>query len=78
MRVNKYVAQATGLSRRAADRAIEEKRVLINQRPATLGDKVTSADRVTLDNDAITPDICALTIMLNKMVRLPWPCREQT
>lgn len=66
MRINKFVAQATGLSRRAADRTISEGRVDINQRPAALGDSVTDSDKVSLDGRTITPAVKSLTIMLNK------------
>ncbi len=66
MRINKFVAQATGLSRRAADRAIQEGRVAINQRLAGAGDDATQADTVTLDSRTITPPVKTQTIMLNK------------
>lgn len=66
MRINKFVAQTTGLSRRAADRAVLEGRVAINQRPALPGDAITASDTVTLDNRPITPPIKTHTIMLNK------------
>src|SRR5665213_2596758 len=65
MRVNQFVAQATGLSRRAADRAIQEARLAINQHTAGLGDSVTSNDAVTLDNRPIMA-AASLVIMLNK------------
>lgn len=66
MRVNKYIAQATGLSRRAADKAIQENRVTINGRTVTQGQDVTDSDTVTLDGRAITPSVKTITIMLNK------------
>ncbi len=66
MRLNKFIAQATGLSRRGADRAIQEGRVAIDQRPAVLGDNVTAASSVTLDDQPITAAAVSLTIMLNK------------
>ncbi len=68
MRINKFVAQVSGLSRRAVDRAIQENRVTINQRRAKLGDEVIESDTVTLDNRPITPAVKTLTIMLNKPV----------
>ncbi|HUY85193.1 MAG TPA: pseudouridine synthase [Candidatus Dormibacteraeota bacterium] len=66
MRVNKFVASATGLSRRAADLAIQEGRVAINRRIASLGDKVTDSDKVTLDNQPLTTTDKRLIIILNK------------
>lgn len=66
MRINKFVAQATGLSRRAADRAIQEGRVALNEDTANLGDIVSEHDTITLDKLSITPPVQALTIMFNK------------
>lgn len=65
MRINKFVAQATGLSRRAADRAVQEGRVTINNRLAGVGDTVIDSSAVTLDSQPIAL-AGSLTIMLNK------------
>lgn len=65
MRINKYVALATGISRRAADAAIAEYRVGINGKTAQTGHDVTDSDTVTLDGRIITP-APKTTIMLNK------------
>lgn len=66
MRINKFVAQATGLSRRAADAAVADKRVTINGQIAAIGAEVQDADVVTLDSQRITPAVKSLTILLNK------------
>jgi len=66
MRINKFVAQATGLSRRAADLALQEGRVLINQRLAGPGDSAGESDTVQLDGRPIKAVASHLTIMLNK------------
>lgn len=67
MRLNKYIAQATGLSRRAADAAIEAGRVHVNSLTATPGRDITDADSVTLDGRPITPTVnTPQTIMMNK------------
>lgn len=66
MRLNKFIAQATGLSRRAADSAIEAGRILINSRIAVLGDKIDPTDKVTFDNIALTSPETNTTIMINK------------
>lgn len=66
MRINRYVAQSTGLSRRGADLAVAEGRVAINGNKATIGQEVHKSDKVTLDERAITPAVNSLTIMLNK------------
>lgn len=68
MRLNKYIAQYTGLSRRTADNVIENGRVLVNGTVANLGQSVDTTDTVTLDKVAITPHVKSSTIMLNKPV----------
>jgi 23S rRNA pseudouridine2605 synthase len=66
MRINKYVASATGLSRRAADKAIAEGRVAINGKTASLGDAQAVSDKVTLDGSPITPAVKTVILVLNK------------
>lgn len=66
MRINKFVAQATGLSRRAADAAIDQTRVLVNGRRPTPGYDVKPDDVVTMDNRTIRVVGTKTTIMLNK------------
>lgn len=65
MRINKYVALATGLSRRAADTAIADGRVLVNGDVPTTGYSVTQDDTVALDGRRIIPAV-KTTIMFNK------------
>ena len=65
MRINKYVAFATGLSRRAADKVLEQQRVRINGEIVMPGALVSPADAVTLDGDVLSfPE--QTTIILNK------------
>ena len=66
MRINKFIASGTSLSRRAADTAVAEGRVAINDRTAAAGDVVSDTDVVTLDGRRITPAVNTITIMLNK------------
>jgi len=68
MRINKFVAQATGMSRRAADQAITEGRVKFNGQKPGPGDQVTNADSVTLDGTVLGLASQYTTIMLNKPV----------
>jgi 23S rRNA pseudouridine2605 synthase len=68
MRLNKYIAQSTGLSRRAADDAVYRNRVLVNGRPPSPGQQIAHGDVVTLDSQPITPAVNTVTIMLNKPV----------
>ncbi len=66
MRINLFVAQATGLSRRAADQAIAAGRITVNGQPAQVGNHVTATDVVTLDGRPIIPLVKRQTITLNK------------
>jgi 23S rRNA pseudouridine2605 synthase len=68
MRINKFIAQATGLSRRAADAAIEAGKVSVNGKIATLGQTISETDDVTLDNRQLAHTTDKLLIMLNKPV----------
>lgn len=68
MRINRYLALATGMSRRAADRVISAGSVAVNGRTATMGQDVTAHDRVTLDGRVITPPVKTLTLIFNKPV----------
>jgi len=68
MRINKYVAQATGLSRRAADKAIEEGRVTVNGHTAAQGQDVSQTDKIALDGRDIAITGKTTTIILNKPV----------
>lgn len=65
MRLNKYLAASTSLSRRGADTAIAEGRVTVNGHTAEQGIDVTDADQVTLDGKKVQP-ATQLTILLNK------------
>jgi 23S rRNA pseudouridine2605 synthase len=65
MRINQYLAGATGLSRRAADSAIQAGRVTINGQPAHLGDNVSANDVVKFNNRPVAI-ADKTTIMLNK------------
>jgi 23S rRNA pseudouridine2605 synthase len=68
MRINKFTALATGMSRRAADAAIAGGRVAVNGRPAVVGQEVSTDSSVTLDGRAITPVVKTLTLILDKPV----------
>ncbi len=69
MRLNKFVAQASGLSRRAADSAIEQGRVTVNGAGATTGQNADSQDVVKLDGRVLQPPAQIVTIVvLNKPV----------
>lgn len=67
MRLNRYLAQAAGLSRRGADTAITEGRVTIDGKAASLGDQVSDGQMVKLDGKAVELQQMR-TLMLNKPV----------
>ncbi len=66
MRINKFVALASGVSRRKADLFIKQGRVLINSVVADLTSRVDDSDVISLDGQTLKkPDSCT-TIILNK------------
>jgi 23S rRNA pseudouridine2605 synthase len=68
IRLNRYIAASSSLSRRAADQAIAEGRVLVNGTPPSAGQSIADADTVTLDGKTLAPQTNTQTIMLNKPV----------
>jgi len=68
MRVNKYIAQATGMSRRVADSVIAIGEVTVNGEIPEPGQDIKPSDKVLLDGRPITPDVNSTTIMLNKPI----------
>ena len=68
MRINKYIASCTTLSRRGADTAVVNGRVTIDGATATSGSQVKPTDVVCLDGVKLTPRAALTTIMLNKPV----------
>lgn len=68
MRLNVYIAQASGCSRRAADRAILDGRVSVNHQPSELGTVVDDNDQVTLDGKIVHLPKKATLLMLHKPV----------
>lgn len=67
MRINQYLAQATGISRRKADELINQKQVTINGKPASLGSTIKPDDIVSLEGKTLTLQQYT-TIMLNKPI----------
>lgn len=66
MRINQYVAHATGLSRRSADSAIADGRIRVNGTVASVGLNITAGDEVVFDDAIINLPDTFTTIMLNK------------
>jgi 23S rRNA pseudouridine2605 synthase len=76
MRINQYLASATNLSRRAADLAIQDGRVVINGQAANLGQMVAEGDEVKLD-DLIVQPAGRQTILFYKPVGVVCSRRKQ-
>jgi len=66
VRINRFVASSSGLSRRAADEAIAAGRVKINGHAAALGQNVEPAAAVTLDGTPLAIKTGHTYLMLNK------------
>ncbi len=65
-RLNKYISESGVASRRAADRLIEEGRVLINGRVAVVGDKVLDGDVVEVDGKVLGGRSSDIILAFNK------------
>jgi len=68
MRINKWIATASTLSRRAADTAIANGRVWVNGKPAQTGQEVTDADTILLDSQPLQASHATQTILFNKPI----------
>ncbi len=68
MRLNKYIAAASELSRRSADEAIATERVNVNGQPGILGQSVQTDDTVTLDGAPLRLPADHIYVMLHKPV----------
>src|SRR6185312_142591 len=68
MRINKYLSSAGIVSRRGADKWIEDGRITINGQPAELGSKVQEGDDVRADGKPVKTEQQLVYIALNKPV----------
>lgn len=72
MRLNKYLAEKTGISRRQADELIEQRRVKLvssgKERIAVIGERVEPSDAVLVDGKTTHDSHVCSTIILNKPV----------
>ncbi|MEW4225260.1 23S rRNA pseudouridine(2604) synthase RluF [Rossellomorea marisflavi] len=68
MRINKYISEAGKASRRGADKLIEDGRVTINGKRASIGDQVNPGDNVVVDGNPIWVARNNVYIALNKPV----------
>lgn len=68
MRINRFIAAATGVSRRQADKLITGTKVYINGLPAKLTDHVTTHDKVFMGKEQLFLPAESCLVMLNKPV----------
>ena len=68
VRINKYIADAGICSRRAADKLIEDGKVIVNGKPVTSGTKVTKKDTVIVDGKTIKGADSKVYLLFNKPV----------
>ncbi|GEN84186.1 pseudouridine synthase [Sporosarcina luteola] len=68
MRINKFLSEAGIVSRRGADKWIEDGRVTINGQPAELGSRVEPEDEVSVDGKPVKTEEQLVYIVLNKPV----------
>ena len=68
MRINKFLAETGIVSRRGADKWIEDGRVTINGELATVGSKVEDGDHVCVDGKPVQKEEQHVYIVLNKPV----------
>lgn len=69
IRLNKFLAEKVGLSRREADNLIADGKVLVNQQTAVLGARISETDEIICDGKIIStkkPEY--IYLMLNKPV----------
>lgn len=77
IRVNKELALSLGVSRREADDLIKNHRVKINEKLASLGDRVDKADDIFVDDKKINRATEFEYILLNKPVGYVCSKRQQ-
>ena len=68
MRINRFIAQSTGMSRRKADSVIKQNRVKVNTETVTIGMNISESDSVTLDDKPINIPLSHKSIALHKPV----------
>lgn len=68
MRLNRFIALATGLSRREADRLIEAGHITVDGQTATFGIEVQADTKVTFKGKLLMLPSKSTTILLNKPV----------
>lgn len=68
LRLNKFLAERLGVSRREADELISSGQVLVNQKPAILGAKVDKNDKVCYNGKVVPFDTAFLYLAFHKPI----------
>lgn len=69
MRLNKYIAVNSALSRRSADMAIEQGKITVNGKKAVLGSSVSESDHVAIEGVEIRPKkVQRIIVLIDKPV----------
>ncbi len=68
VRLNKYLSDAGVCSRRQADRMVEEGRILVDGRPAVLGQKVNEDQEITVDGRPVAVQDKKVVLAYNKPI----------
>ena len=68
LRLNKFLAERLGISRREADDLIADGKVFVNDQPAVLGTRIDASSRVRLGDEEVAFENDYLYIMMNKPV----------
>lgn len=66
MRINKYLALSSGLSRRSIDSLIQNGKITVNGKTAQLGQQVEETDHIKLNGELQTLPASFTTILFNK------------
>ena len=75
-RLNKAISETGYCSRRVADKLIEEGKVKVNDKVATLGVKVSSNDKISVNGTSITKEVENIYLVFNKPVGIT--CTTET
>ena len=68
LRLNKYLAERLGVSRREADDLIVSGKVLVNNKPAALGARIDKNDKILCNNKPVVFDNEFIYVAMNKPV----------
>ncbi len=77
IRLNKFLAEHTGLSRREADDAIANREVEVDGHPAVLGERINPQSQVCLKGKLIAHDLTYTYLLMNKPVGYVCSRRQQ-